>query len=216
MFSKNDGIVFSFANRKEFKYQSFDMCLALWPAHYRYIRVFSFTASCFKFAKKVLPQLKFKLHTKTRSTSFFIIGSPSISYYNHCVLWLSSFCQEYVCWKKHRVWICRCTSCDLLSWGSNHQPLDNQSAALTTPPWSACLLLIFLSVPPQYHTATTVYRDYLHFARNMYAEKKIVSEHVVALLVMFLWCPRKFIIYEWDPHLIGVNSVVLYQRINDT
>jgi hypothetical protein len=86
MFSKNDGIVFSFANRKEFKYQSFDMCLALWPAHYRYIRVFSFTASCFKFAKKVLPQLKFKLHTKTRSTSFFIIGSPSISYYNHCVL----------------------------------------------------------------------------------------------------------------------------------
>ena len=33
MFSKNDGIVFSFANRKEFKYQSFDMCLALWPAH---------------------------------------------------------------------------------------------------------------------------------------------------------------------------------------
>ena len=119
---------------KEFKYQSFDMCLALWPAHYRYFRVFSFTASCFKFAKKVLPQLKFKLHTKTRSTSFFIIGSPSISYYNHCVLWLSSFCQEYVCWKKHRVWICRCTSCDLLSWGSNHQPLDNQSAALTTPP----------------------------------------------------------------------------------
>ena len=25
----------------------------------------------------------------------------------------------------------------LLSWGSNHQPLDNQLDALTTPPWSA-------------------------------------------------------------------------------
>ena len=36
---------------------------------------------------------------------------------------------------------------------------------------------------PQFHIATTVHRDYLHFARNMYA-KKIVSEHVVALLVM--------------------------------
>ena len=111
MFSKNDGIVFSFANRKEFKYQSFDMCLALWPAHYRYIRVFSFTASCFKFAKKVLPQLKFKL-----------------------------------------------------------LKLD--------------LLPLLLSVPPQYHTTTTVYCDYLHFARNMYAEKNIVSEYVVALLVI--------------------------------
>ena len=46
--------------------------------------------------------------------------------------------------------------------------------------------LFLLSVPPQSYIATTVHRDYLHFARNMYAEKKIVSEHVVALLVMGL------------------------------
>ena len=39
---------------------------------------------------------------------------------------------------------------------------------------------------PHFYIATTVHRDYLHSARNMYAEKKIVSEHVVALLVMFL------------------------------
>ena len=46
------------------------------------------------------------------------------------------------------------------------------------------MLPVLLSVPPQSYIATTVHRDYLHFARNMYAEKKIVSEHVVALLVM--------------------------------
>ena len=109
------------------------MCLALRPAHYQYFTVLSFTASCGKFAEKVLPQLKCKL-LKLDQTSFF--------YY-------------------------RC--------------------------------------PLQFYIATTVHRDYLHFARNIYAEKK----SCLNMSLHFLWCPRKFIIYEWDPHLIGVNSAVL-------
>ena len=60
-----------------------------------------------------------------------------------------------------------------LSWGSNRQPLDNQSNALTTtPPQSARLLPALLLVPLQLYIVTTVHRDYLHSARNMYAEKK--------------------------------------------